>query len=627
MDPADAAEVCGHAARVLIATLEKEKDQNARGSLIYGLSSLSVRLTMEEAVKTVRLIASNMEDSFAYNNGDDSIHELLTASMDPADAGRVARVLVAAMGQETNADARWWLAAGLALGAARMEPKDGARIFGPVFPELVGAFTRKMRSSVFNGNYNGSLTDGLKAASVGLDQLRAGEAARVIVDASNRESEDSMRQSLATGLLSVAERMPYPAAVRVLKEALDHEQDSGTRQNLATGLSSLEGRMEPLPAAKMLMGAIEREKDIQARQNLATGLATLAIRMEPAKASKMLIDAIDRDGDSGVRANLATGLARLAGRMTPAQAAQATQVVVTAFEREKDAGTRQNLAASLASITDRMAATETSQVLMRAAQSEIDSIDPNFLMMRGRMMGMGMMGGSGMGGPVTTTLDTLAERMKATDASWVCEQAANKVIAYMEKKESLDSLTGLITELEYVARRMDPIAAERVCEAAIRLLLRKTNPANLSITQLLPQLPTSTRKSLAREQSLSLCAEKEIKFGLLNSILEDIGRPKPRPQPSDAGNLGPQSLKKPTPCRLTTQELVELLKMPTCIGKARRVVLDHLGNIHGRRFTNHWEFVRFARENGLQLDLTTPPRRPDPRESIKRMLANLDGKS
>ena len=53
---------------------------------------------------------------------------------------------------------------------------------------------------------------------------------------------------------------------------------------------------------------------------------------------------------------------------------------------------------------------------------------------------------------------------------------------------------------------------------------------------------------------------------------------------------------EPFPCRLTTQELVELLKMPTCFGAARRVVLDHLGNRYGRRFTNHWAFVRYVHE-------------------------------
>jgi hypothetical protein len=75
---------------------------------------------------------------------------------------------------------------------------------------------------------------------------------------------------------------------------------------------------------------------------------------------------------------------------------------------------------------------------------------------------------------------------------------------------------------------------------------------------------------------------------------------------------------EPFPCRLSTQKLAELLKMPTCFGAARRVVLDHLGNRYGQRFVNHWEFVRFAEEKRLGLDFTTPPKRPDRNESLKR---------
>jgi hypothetical protein len=77
---------------------------------------------------------------------------------------------------------------------------------------------------------------------------------------------------------------------------------------------------------------------------------------------------------------------------------------------------------------------------------------------------------------------------------------------------------------------------------------------------------------------------------------------------------------RPYRCRLTSQELVELLKMPTCFGETRRVVLDHLGNIHRRHFANHWEFVRFVREKNLDLDFTTPPRRPDPKKSLAQVL-------
>jgi hypothetical protein len=67
---------------------------------------------------------------------------------------------------------------------------------------------------------------------------------------------------------------------------------------------------------------------------------------------------------------------------------------------------------------------------------------------------------------------------------------------------------------------------------------------------------------------------------------------------------------EPLPCRLSTQDLVELLKMPTCYDEARNVVLKHLGNRYGRTFANHWEFVHFAEERHLDLDFTTPPKRP-----------------
>ncbi len=68
---------------------------------------------------------------------------------------------------------------------------------------------------------------------------------------------------------------------------------------------------------------------------------------------------------------------------------------------------------------------------------------------------------------------------------------------------------------------------------------------------------------------------------------------------------------EPLPCRLGTQDLVELLKMPTCVAEVRQIILDQLGNRYGRRFDTRWDFVRYAQEQGLGLDFTTPPRRPD----------------
>jgi hypothetical protein len=46
------------------------------------------------------------------------------------------------------------------------------------------------------------------------------------------------------------------------------------------------------------------------------------------------------------------------------------------------------------------------------------------------------------------------------------------------------------------------------------------------------------------------------------------------------------------------------------VDQARRVVLDRLGTRHGRIFPDQWAFVRFAQQQNLGLDFTTPPRRP-----------------
>jgi hypothetical protein len=51
----------------------------------------------------------------------------------------------------------------------------------------------------------------------------------------------------------------------------------------------------------------------------------------------------------------------------------------------------------------------------------------------------------------------------------------------------------------------------------------------------------------------------------------------------------------------------------TCLGNVRRVILDHLGNRYHRRFDTHRDFVRYAQEQRLNLDLTTPPQRRDPK--------------
>jgi hypothetical protein len=64
------------------------------------------------------------------------------------------------------------------------------------------------------------------------------------------------------------------------------------------------------------------------------------------------------------------------------------------------------------------------------------------------------------------------------------------------------------------------------------------------------------------------------------------------------------------PCRRSTQQLVEVLKLPACVDEKRRLVLDRLGHRYQRRFANLWECVAWGKEHKPELDLTTPPQRP-----------------
>ena len=66
---------------------------------------------------------------------------------------------------------------------------------------------------------------------------------------------------------------------------------------------------------------------------------------------------------------------------------------------------------------------------------------------------------------------------------------------------------------------------------------------------------------------------------------------------------------EPLPCRFTTQQLVNLLKMPTCVGEARTVLLGQLAHRYKRPFADVWEFVEWAQKHEPGLDFTTPPKR------------------
>jgi Protein kinase domain len=75
------------------------------------------------------------------------------------------------------------------------------------------------------------------------------------------------------------------------------------------------------------------------------------------------------------------------------------------------------------------------------------------------------------------------------------------------------------------------------------------------------------------------------------------------------GTLAPVALPKPNP--LPPQTLVDLLKRPFVVREKQRAVLNALELTYDRRFKDLWEFVAFAEKDHPELDLLTPPKRPE----------------
>ena len=146
---------------------------------------------------------------------------------------------------------------------------------------------------------------------------------------------------------------------------------------------------------------------------------------------------------------------------------------------------------------------------------------------------------------------------------------------------------------------MEPSAAARSCKTAAELRTRAIGTDNNPNALWGPLQGLSTLVSgigLAERRQRAL------------SVVTAVGLPGAAPS---LACLAPAVLAlQPLPAGpLSEQDLVDLLKAPLCVGSARRVVLDELGRRHGRTFADQWDFVRFAEERHLGLDLLGPPKR------------------
>jgi hypothetical protein len=640
MGPAEAARVCAEAARVLNQALAQEKDVNALSHLAGGLAAVAGRLGPAEAARVCAEAARVLNQALAQEKGADALRDLrdlawnlvaVSGRLGPAEAARVcaeaARVLNQALAQEEHAYVRGHWAERLAEVAGRLKPAEAGLVCAEAARLLNQALAQEKDPGALR-----ALAGGLAAVA---SRLEPAEAARVLNQALAQAKDAMARGQLVWGLAAVAGRLEPAEAARVLNQALAQERDAWVRLQLAEGLVAVSGRLGPAEAARvcaeaarLLSQALAQEKNADALR-LAEGVAAVSGRLGPAEAARvcaeaarLLNQALAQVKDANARQALARGLAAVAGRLEPAEAArvcgEAARLLNQALAREKDADALWRLAEGLAAVAGRLEPAEAARLLNQALAQEKDASALRELA----------------GG-----LAAVAGRLGPAEAA----RSLNQALAQAKDAEVRQQLARGLAE---VAGRLEPAEAARICMEAARSEIPGLDQGAYEAAQvaavervsiLLQPLDGEAASHAARVFAHRIVADPG-RFCFKNEgggrlvfhpeVLERFLTHAPRPQvrqravavAAAIGTMpgGPlaslasvRTAGEPLPCRLSTQDLVELLKMPSCVGELRRLMLDHLGNRYGRRFDTHWDFVRYAHEQGLDLDFTTPPKRPD----------------
>jgi tRNA A-37 threonylcarbamoyl transferase component Bud32 len=561
--------------------------RDAMRELADGLAAVATRLESNDAAQAAATLAqtmAKMPDLYALLHGARGL-AAVAARMESREAARrcaqPAAILSRAMANAFGSIELQYLAQGLAAVAPRLEPKEAA--------QAAATLTQALTRPGGDTNTKQMLAQGLAAVAPRLEPKEAGANLTQAMQAMAMTTHRPALELLAAGLVAVAGRLePKDAAqaAATLTEAMTLTNYRDGLPYLAQGLAAVAGRLEPREAARAavtLTQAIAKTTDPFLLEGLALGLAVVADRLPPKDGARVctqltatLTQALA--GRTNVRdlGCLARGLAAVADRLPPRDAArvrtQAAATLSQAMAKTIDPDALERLAQGLAAVASRLERKQAAATLSQAMAKETDAASLE---------------------PLAGGLAAVAGRLERKEAARCCAQAAATLTKAMGKTTDPAAQERLARGLAAVAGRLQPKEAARCCAPAAAILSQelagRTNFRDLDCVA----------RGLAAVAGGLEPKEAAQFFAILIPVMAQM-------KDSSVLDQGP----KLVGCRLSTPQLVELLKHPTCMGPARRAILDELEHRYRRTFADHWAFVRFAKEQKLGLDFTTPPQRP-----------------
>jgi hypothetical protein len=527
----------------------------------------------------------------------------LAPYLDSREAAKAALVLTEEIIKlkEVNQESADLFASGLAALAPCLESREIAKVAATLGVEL----------TMTKGNVElQSLLSGLNALAPHMDPK---EAARLYAPAQYYHL-CSGNSWLIEGFSAAAVRMNNQDANSALLRAMATARHPTELLGFAKALSRVAARMDPKEAARVCSQAAALLTGSMAKQpNNAPGFSPYALG-QFAKAISAIAPFLDRKEAGTIRSqaiaslahslanprarsvdiSLAEGLAALAAYMDRKEAAQSAISINAAVARldsklriqtddtlwQHEVYALVSLADALSAVARRLEPEEAARLCAQAPELLVEALARTY------------------DARLAVTLAELAVNMESKEAARICSRAAAVLTRAMPNKPYPYFQRSAAVGIAAVADRMELAEAAHGCAQASAILceamVRFAKPEDLSIwTQCLSMVLARCDR---RERSRLSCAVVTL-VGLLAGNSHPLGAPTLLRQTREA-----------LPCRLSPQDLVNLLKRPTCVGPARRVILDQMERHYQHSFPEHWAFVRYAQAQQLGLDLTTPPK-------------------
>jgi hypothetical protein len=609
------------AANTLLATM-KEADPTTAGVLALALASMCARLDPTTATSVCAEAARLLADKLRANNPAPSdLYQALSAISTLMEPDKAASLLATTFNAITDPEKRSELALILAGVASRMDRRRAADVCDKPADMLAAALAEDQTYDTIQRS-----AQGLAAVAAHIEPMKARKlctgAAGFLARVMSFDFHADRLPRFHTLLLALSTQMEPGDATEMCLTALEKKAiKAEARKWLAECIVVLAARLERDKVAKIsrtltdqFKTAFAEEKYRPERSTLVEGLSVVTALMDPDEAAELLTNTFNNETDLFFQSLLAESLSRVAARMDSRKAAKWCEGVVSKLAAVRD---KEGSPPRVVDAFQEVAQWSDSAEVADALLADLKKSSYPSRALRSLLQVAGRLDPDKAKTVCTEAAHELAKKLSAETNSWYQDPLARGLLAaavWMDPTAAVDLVgsiawrdcpgagVGLAQALSTLAGRLDSTRAAKMrANKAIELI------AFWGESAVLGQNGSYDRNRLSQGLSALLVGTAVPRQRLQYAPLLSVG------SFATPHNLLPLALSDPhfLPRPLPPQELVELLKHPFCVGEARRVVLDALEVHYKRAFKDQWEFVEYVQKHQPQLDLLTPPKRPE----------------